>query len=915
MTQRTWTVARCNRLLRPFITKLQKLRLLKDEKNCRPMPAIRSKKSRKPAVSDSSDSDSDKTGRSKTTKDYDPDWMSIKKKKKGNKAYSARNNSQRNPAAEIGVRTPAKKVHSNLRPGELSIPTPYLTRNTSETLDASGSSSPTHGNGNGKAPSRAASGSGFADVPKKMKLFMADSEDEQAVTVNAMRLYIEILHATAESPDPNEQKTSSPSRGARSLWAMCCSKFGGAIAEVEADPDPEEDGLLDMGTVYYGMAEDLELPVRAGGQLHLRLIVRAHATSIMAAAVKEGLVDAKVLRKYLHHLVQPIEHSGHPPSPQEAELLMSLAHALVSPWTDDLTCCGRGHFNHFFMAITDSVMGLTPAMSDARRFGFICRQFTHLLSHRDFPVEWIAARRMTPLWKDMLRTILDSKSVNDVQDAFELLRQTVSHALGLRRTAQSQERVLAGHPADFVTKSEICPRCPRPQLATFLVNYSSAQQGTVNEPKWNNVQLSDALSNTLSSMSTMFSSFCIASHYTPEMLSNVNARTMIFGLNFLAIDILQHHAKRLPPPSSIKLPKTKARRTISVLIAIILPQLAGCQLPAGLAFAPVNDIVRLMKRLDAEMRINASDSNTILDCLPEIVCSIARGVAQLSKADSFDILRDFVFSLASARADGQNLSQPSMLFLKQLAFSSAHYFAVSSEDSSHYSLIAEIEKEVGQLEHFDMSKTPFRSSTKARSGSRAFTWEEGICEWVLASPKHNPAPKYVEKPKMSKFRPLVPPIEDDEEQDEDQHQEHDKEDLPSTPATEIDEGSLNYLCNLIQGSSPEISPRTWDRSSKSKLAPEEEESYRVQDIGVAQMEVPLPAHSLFRLKRPYPVDSESSDDELSFNGPKSRKRPSSPKLRTSSSFPSQHKASQYKASDKVPKNAEVDESEDELSLA
>lgn len=899
-TSKQWTVARCNRLLRPLVTKLRVLRLLRDEKRGRPIPVVHPKAPEKSAPSECSSDEDDESG----SKDNDPDWLSGPKKKKATKAYASRTINARDPSAEIGVRTPSKKLH-NLRLGELSIPTPYLVRNTYAT-DGSVASSSTTTN-TGKAQVKVDSDADTVERPKKMKTFMTQGEDEQAVTSNVMKLYADILHATTESPDPNEQKTSSPVHGARSLWAMCCSRFGAAIAEVEAEPDPEEDGLLDMGTVYYGMAEDLELPVRAGGQLQLRLIVRAHATSMMTVAVQEGLIAAKVLRKYLNHFVQPIEDSGHAPSEQEAEVLVSVAHNLVSPWSEEFRC-SKTHYNHFFMAITNSVMALTPVLNKSQRFGFICRQFTRLLSHRDFPVEWIAAKRMTPLWKDILRTILNSKSDNDVQDAFELLRQTSSHALGLEPIMPTREHVLSEYTADFVSKADSCPRCPRPglQAASFLANYSPAQQGTVTQSKWTNFQLADALSNTLSSMSTMFSSFSIAHHNDPDMLSDVNAQSMLFGLNYLVIDILQHHATRAP---AARISKIKARRTISVLIATVLPHISGCQPPSGLAFASVNDIVRLMKKLDSETRTNASDSNSVLDCLPELVCSIARGVSQLSKADAFDTFRTIVFFLASPLIDGQKLSQSTLLFLKQLAFSSAHHFAELSEDPSRYSLIAEIEKQVGQIEHFDMSKTPFRSSKKARSETRGFKWEEGICEWVLASPKHNPPPEPVEVPKkvgkyinMFEFTSSPAPIEAEDDQ-------------PSTPATEVEDNSIQYLCNLIQDSSPSLKfDEVMSMANpvlKNKLTLElEEESDRIQNIDVDQMKVPLLGTSFPRLKRSAPLDSGSSDDELSFQGPKCRKCPLSPTLRSSSSGPSR-----YKSRGRFLSNAEFEDSEDELGFA
>lgn len=884
-SQVDWTVARCNRLMRPLVTRLQKLRMLKDEKENVRLPTIPSSSTSKFQDSNSSEDESSQLPHTKAGRERDPDWMSQKKKKKGAKAYSARNNTSSDAAVEIGVRTPARKTMSDLRLGELSIPTPYLARNASSTSEGT---SIANGNNNGKPQSRADSASHFVDIRKK--LYMAEGEDEQAVASNTMKLFLDILHATNESPDPNEQKKSSPSSGSRSLWATCCSKFGAAIAEVEADPDPEEDGLLDAGTVYYGMAEDLELPVRVGGQLHLRLIVRAHATSLMAIAVEEGLIPPKSLKQYLPHVFQPTENSGHTPSPREGELLLSLTHAMVTPITHGFTCPSR-HHNHFFTHIMNSVTAMTTFVGNNQRFGLICRQLTVVLRQPDFPVEWLAARRLAPLWKDVLRTLLDSKSPNDIQDTYKLLRQTVSLAVGLEPTSFTAERVLSDYSADFVLKSENCPKCPRAQLHTFLHDVSPNQQPAANEQKMGKSQLTDALSNTLSSMSTMFSSFAIAHSTDPVMLSDVNAQTMLSVLNLLSLDILQHHASKVTVATAVKLSKVKARRAVSILIATILPHIAGCQFPAGFAFVPVDSIVRLMKKLDSETRINSADSTTILDCLPEIVCSIALGTARLLLADSFDTLRNIVRSLALPRIDGQQLSPSTLLFLKQLAFSSAHHFADLTKDSTHYSLINEIEKETGQFEYFDVSKTPFRSSAKVQTDIRGLKWEEGICEWVLASPKHVPKP--AERPKkVGKYinlfeftaLPLVP-----------------EEDLPSTPATDH---SVQYLCNLINSSSPFGVPLSLPLMGKNLVTlGMEVESARVLDIDVTPLKVPL-------LKRSLPADSDSSDDELSFHCPKSQKLPSTSNLRSSSSGPSKSKSRS-----KVPKYSTFDDSEDELSFA
>jgi hypothetical protein len=887
-SQVDWTVGRCNRLMRPLVTRIQKLRVLQEEKEISQRKSMATN-ANKAQDSDSSDDSSDDTApTTKNTKCNDPDWMSVPKKKKGSKAYSARNTSNKQAATEVRVRTPARsKMQASLRPGELSIPTPYLARNPATTP----------GSSNKPVKSGRFENSVSNMLEYRKKAYFAEGEDEEAVASNLTKTFVDILHATNSSIDPVEQKLCTKSRGPRSLWATCCSKFGTIIGQVEADPDPEEGGPLDAAGEFYAMAEDLELPERKpGGRLQLRLIVRAHATYVMAGAIEEGLIPIKVLKQWLPHMLRPTSLSGQPASILEGEVLLSKSHALVTTTTHGFTCPGK-HRNHFYAHLFNFVLSQAAYIGKDARLAFDYRQMLTVLHRPDIPVEWMGSRRMLPLWKNVFRTLLDSPSAQEIQDAYKLLRQTVSLAVGLESSSSAAEKVLLEIPADFVHQSANCPKCPRAHFGTFLVDTSPLSERPMSDLKLSKAQLTDALSNTISSMSTMFSSFAIAYSIKPVAIPNINVQAILSVLNLLSLEISQSYAKseRLScgktetSAADVKHSKVMACRAVSILAATILPQTAGCQFSAGLGFVPLNNIVRLLKTLDSETRKNSADLTTILDCLPELVCSIARRTSQLLKADSFDTLCNLVRSLVTPDVVGQEISSSTTLFLRQLAFSSAHQFAATTREVAHYSLIGEIEKEIGATEHFDVSKTPFRSSTKPQIEHRGFKWEEGICEWVLATPKPF-------KAKANKPKNITSPTSESEE-------DSSEDDLPGTQDTDVHDASVNYLSQLIASSSPISGFPTSFGKNNSTMPAMREESERVRNIEVTQLKVPI-------LKRPSSVYHESSDDELSFNEPHSRKRPSRSNLRSSSSG-----RAKSRSRSKLMKNTKREDSEDELSFA
>jgi hypothetical protein len=747
-----WTVSRCNRLMRPFVTRIQKLRIIKNE-NQISRRVSRNANSNK-TVNPSSKRDNSEERSPTQEKENDPDWISGPKKKKARREYFSRSASAKDHVDEIGVQTPARgNDRSRLQPGELSILTPYLVRlptmidssvqndNTNVDQDPSATNTSTN-QPKPKTYRRPAIGACFGQQHDPV---LQNLRDEFVLASNVGKCFLDIMNATNGSIDPEEQNTSCPSRGARSLWATCLRKYGTLIQDDVAEE--ESDPVEGFAYATYELVEDLPIPERKpGGHLQLRLVVRAHALQTMATTIEEGLFPREAVRLIISELLNPPQYQTAQPSRAEAEVLMSAL--IVAEKPKNVSNCATAHRNHFY-AHTFSNAASQAAHVGESRVAFEFRQFSKVLRSSYVPIEWMATRRVMPLWTNVFRTFLDSSSSDDIRDGYELLRQTVEFAVGLEPSSRSAEKVLLEVPADYVERSESCPKCPRAPFGSFLVNPTASQPLPASDRCLAKNQLTSALTNTISSLSTLLSSFAIACIVNPVGLANVNLHSILSVLNMLSLEITMYHARSsnlsaqlahgVDRPYSI-VPDSKrsqlfARRAVCILASTLITKVAGCPMADGFGSVSLDDLVYTMKKLDSSTRNDSADPTTILDCLPQLVCSIARGASRLLEKESFDTLSNIVRSLASPNLAGQKLSSSILLFLKQLAFSSAHHFIDETKDPAHYSLIDEVEREMGHTEYLDVNKTPFRSSTKTRTEPRGFKWEEGICEWVLATPK------------------------------------------------------------------------------------------------------------------------------------------------------------------------------------
>jgi hypothetical protein len=665
--------------------------------------------------------------------DKDPDWVAKPKKKKIQRRY----NIQRVTSSSNGLPEPdtpgPNSLRSRLQPGELSIPTPYIVRNIRSDLN------PLSANG-GVSEVNTGVSNRHRGRPRREESDILDNkwvsktEDEYVVLQNLTKSILELIDATNNCDEPLKY---FPKHGARSLFAACCRKIPTLMDQVAAEQldEPDEERIDAFSEIYNYIESDYAAPT-------LRAVVRAHGIHTVKKAIEEGLIPRDAVRSLVRHLAKPQRHQTTQPSPAEAEDLLSSLIAFETPGKHP-KCCSDSH--HFYGNSFANAGFLTPNVDLDSRAAFEFRQFRSLLLSPQIPLEWMATRRVVVLWSHVFRTFLDNQSATSVRDAYLLLKDAMELGVGMQLKPESAQKTLTEIPSEFARNYEACPRCPRAPAGSLLMQATGSwhQPGPSSDRVVAKNQLFNAFTNTLSSVSTILSSFAIAAVMNPDDLADINVQLISWVLNQLSMDIITyfHEKSRLSALlAGTVQSKLVARRAIPILVSTLVSQMAGCRNTAQGA-VHANDLVRCLQDLDTCTRKDQNDQSNLMETLPALICSITRGTARiLRKDDSFDVLPLVVRSLVHPQALQEAVSSPACYFLKQLAWSSAMMFADQEKQimdrvqrSQHSALVREIERTMSQVERLDALKTSVRSAEKPRRGP-GLLWEEGICEWVKATP-------------------------------------------------------------------------------------------------------------------------------------------------------------------------------------
>jgi hypothetical protein len=740
--QLDWTVTRCNRLLRSILSRIVTLQRLKDE-------TLRTSTSQtifgKPNVINDSFQNSKPRlrptfGDTVENKENDPDWISgPTKKKKGPRHYSARPTQNTNHVLQ------PKRLSPALQPGALSIPTPYVSKVTRHDRPVPASGNSATSNLDMGPPRPRTVGRPKIDQEIKKGIMgerVSKTEGEYLCLQNLVKSFLELIDAT--NPQTLVSKKSIgggispttepiPFRGARSLLSICCRKVPTFIACVDTDQSLEdEEHRRDISAEVYSLLQETLESKEGRGWRHLREVVRAHGVQIIGNAIKEGLLPRDTTRTIIRHLLKPMRHQTTTASPVEAEILLTALIASEKP-TQRSGCCPR---NQFYANSVNNAAYFTDNVDTYSRQAFEFRQFKTLLASSYVPVEWMATQRVVAIWGQVFKAFIDSPT--EAGDAFKLLESTVALGTGIQPTTQKVKQVLQEIPARYAQQSEGCPRCPRAAGGTYLARSAGQQHVTSSNQAVAKGQLSTAFTNTIFSISTILSAFLVATQLDQSECQHFDTQAILWALNSLSIDIISHHRKN-NAPNALSLLHNKsqlaARRSAFILASTLVTKIAGCQLSSGYSGVDINDLVHCIEELEAATGLNQENDAGTFDSLPELVCSIAKGASQISKVDGFTGIQYLVRALNVPHCAGVKLTSSTRGYLRRLALSSALESSNQHNALEHLSLVKEIERNMSRPELNDTNKTPARYSTTTGETRRGFRWEEGICEWVTATPK------------------------------------------------------------------------------------------------------------------------------------------------------------------------------------
>jgi hypothetical protein len=786
--QFNWNVARCNRLLRPIVHRIATLRRLKNEAlytsayvsgAAKPVPLQETLQPTKSRIRI-------EFGNPLDNKENDPDWMSGPcKRKKAGRHYSARSTSNNK------IATAAKNSEPSLQPGELSIPTPYLSKVIR--YDEPSKAIPDSNMG---PPKLKTVGRPKVDHEEKRDILgarVSRTEDENLCRQNLVKSFLELIDATnLQSPSP---------RGPRSLLSTCCRLVPAFIAHEEARQlFEDEKDCTDVSAETYSLIQD-ELEIKEGyGWKHMREVVRAHAVQIIREAIKEELLPRDISRSIIRHLLKPSNRrQSTKPSPLEAELLLAQLVASEAP-NKPSECCPR---NQFYANSFNNAGAASAWVESGSSHSFAFRQFSNLLASPYIPVEWMATSRVVPLWKNVFKVFRDSPRQG--YDAFNFLQAAVALGTGVQPIPKQAQQVLLEIPAQYCQQNEGCPRCPRAASGTFLACSNGLQKVPSSNKSTARGELATAFTNTLFSLSTILSSFAVATRLDQSQDQNFDPHLILWTLNNLSIDIVLHYCNTNVVDTSFTVRDTShisARRSAFILASTLVTEIAGCQLGTVYTGVDINDLVYCLEQLDATTLPDQMDDVGIFDSLPELVCSISQGASRISAVDGFSSFQHVVRALNAALIPGRTTTSSTRNFLRRLALSSAIEYSNQNQAPEHLALVVELERTMTHLELSNMSRTPARSSTNALpKAGRGLRWEEGICEWVAATPSSRHKTGIMSFFSRPAQIPPGTPLEADRIRDSAAELEYSPDSLSRTFGTAVADG-VNLSDMLIASSSP-----------------------------------------------------------------------------------------------------------------
>ncbi|KAJ9629832.1 hypothetical protein H2203_002213 [Taxawa tesnikishii (nom. ined.)] len=673
-----WTATRCMRLLRPIASRIEPLKRLSYARNVNDGDESRnSQQPRKEPIALAFGNKRTKSG----TDGTDTAWMPIYQSRAPMKTYGGRQKFAK--TADNATRGTAARSQNTEQPSDvLTLPTPFKARAVRhlERLSAKKPaarkaeleiSSPT-GVRQKKRNKPAEPAAGLARKGQRVK--DQHWELQQGVSDGFSRL----LDKTAPSQPASRQ-------GARSLLSTCLRRVPEYIQlEEEWRAEVDEDDETDVAAEVYADLESLG-PSEDHGWPPLREVVRAHAMSLIQEIIDRRLVSV-VNREALATIAY-----GFKAFPEALELSVA---------------CAR------------SIRIKSPPAAEARLFD------TYLpnLYPVSMKAEWPIARFQVLM--SLFNTGQTSLTWSATQHMVRVLSQAVRSV-----TTFSEDSSAA---LEFLS-SVISLGCGKLPAATETKDENRADRLSVFDGT-TGMQLSLRIAYT--SLVTVLIAIVLCDGDAPDSTNRRKRSSDILAiLQYTAIDILTRSTQSIVEKGTnesenapAELPRSLA--TVVLTSNLLLSVKECCLGPEYATISPSTLVSSIEQHHYATSK--AGKTSTPTEEIAALVCGLARCCGQGSAQESLDAMQDIVQSIIqhSMSEDGKT-----KLFLQQWALDSALHFAKTSDSRQAYVFARQIESAVQQRGPLlAVSPSSHERSKETPAKRKGFRWEEGLCEWIAATP-------------------------------------------------------------------------------------------------------------------------------------------------------------------------------------
>ena len=661
--QLPWTASRCNRLLRPLISKLAR-----HEQLC---PRSRSEQWRSLPRPESSCARQAKPPSDKGTPTFKPK-AKLRRKYGGRKCVDG----QTNPVSKYNEPvTPSFKVFS-----------PLLRKLGPDCEDAK---------------SYRFRGVWVEDRDTRQKLG-ATTQNRGTVVEDFQRL----LKTTQRDDSRNLERS-------RSLFAICLGQLPKYMADEEAwrrsqDPDDKSDVYCEtyMQLEQYGASN-------INGWPSLRQVARAHGIELMENALRQRLFRVEEAEK----LLAMIHSEG------DAVLAARMDLAWLQSQTSETSACSTlGKLSSMrttcdILATPDRyrrlVQGLSGTQQDECCVASREQRLCELVVGKALPLDALCDHAVRSIWQNALKRLIHP-----------------SPPLTAEKLISNLLLCCCGVDPSFIDTLPKARKLRRRELFGFVSDDPPASSLFEDTRKRGTVSEAQAIVTTVCTVALTLTHMaqCSQESYSGLVREHNIAHNIAHQFTHIVRSVSLSIMRAYTSPQLLKACQTSMQTicAANVIVADIVLSLYACSRSEQLNHPHVVEQIRAIERLLSENKSSDKTVGWAIDSIGAPIVQAARHVENSRSGAGFTMIKTVCsyFSNSTKESSG-SASAWTRLVALEMSMAFATYFP--SAEHTHFAKQLE-----AQISHVSSTHAPIR--TRANQRPANLKWEEGLCEWVAATP-------------------------------------------------------------------------------------------------------------------------------------------------------------------------------------